>query len=82
MLISQLPEPYKSLAIQRRKEFKPHQIDEDNLNSAFAWYKTPEKEVFWSKCYRATTKKELPKLFDFFIVFSKEKIQKMINYFL
>lgn len=53
MLISNLPEPLKSLAIQRRTEYlktkgaKFIETEKISLMAAFDWKETPEGEEFW-----------------------------------
>jgi len=48
MKISQLPEPFKSLAIKRREEYGfPHSENQDVLWCAFNWKRTPEGAAFW-----------------------------------
>lgn len=64
--ISQLPEPYKSLAEKRREEstdLKAEKFSDDLLNNAFVWSKTPESKMnfdFWSEVFNAKTEQELP----------------------
>lgn len=55
MLISELPENIKELAILRRNEYaKRNNINEeiDNLLHAFTWINTPEGQNFWHDIYR------------------------------
>jgi len=55
MKISELPEPYRSLA--RLRETQPEcgglQKDCDVLFDAFAWGRTPEGDEFWYAVYRS-----------------------------
>lgn len=70
MLISELPEQYKSLAIKRRKEYYEKNRSNvttksysDKLDTAFSHMLTPEWNIdsaFWYKCDLAKSEDELP----------------------
>ena len=45
-LISKLPEPIRALAEKRRSEC-PTGTNSDELDAAFTWWNTPEKDKFW-----------------------------------
>lgn len=57
MLISQLPEEYRELAKQRRKEWyketkEDMEEDDEELALAFTWSAIPEGHSFWADlCY-------------------------------
>lgn len=59
MNISELPEPYKSLAIKRRAEYDIKN-NEDDLTSAISWLKTKEGYKFWLQLYLAKHSRDLP----------------------
>lgn len=47
ILISELPEPYRSLARLREKKFHERNQDDRPLILGFDWTETPEGRVFW-----------------------------------
>lgn len=62
MIISELPDRYRELAIQRRKECKKPKAKNfsvEDLRNAFVWNDTPEGE-FWKKVHDAKNETELP----------------------
>lgn len=63
-LISQLPEPYKELALKRQQEcaYDIFLKTTDNLATAFIWDGTPEGEEWWESVFDAKTEAELPPL--------------------
>jgi hypothetical protein len=54
--ISELPEPYRSLAEKRRDGTSDHLIS----IHCFRWEKTPEGHFFWHSVWRAKSESELP----------------------
>jgi hypothetical protein len=59
MTLSELPEPYKSLAIQRISECATG-VMSDFLSTAFIWDETEEGVDFWVKVHCAKTIDQLP----------------------
>jgi len=59
MRISELPEPYKSLANSRRDADSVAQ-ETDTLAEAFTWSDTPEGGEFWRDVYDAAIADDLP----------------------
>ena len=60
MKISELPEPYKTLAEKRRREDDEPNTEIDDLIAAFEWSHTPEGIDFWDAVDNALSEKELP----------------------
>ena len=59
MRISELPEPYKSLANSRRDaDFLSQKAD--RVGDAFIWADTPEKGKFWRAVDAASSAEDLP----------------------
>lgn len=61
MNISELPEQYKALAEERRKENEANS-QSDFLADAFDWTDTPEGAYFWIQCHNADDEADLPSL--------------------
>lgn len=57
-LISELPEPYRSLARLREKQYNDKNDDNTLLIFGFPWDKAPEGRVFWYALYSG----ELPEI--------------------
>ena len=60
MKISELPEPYKTLAEKRRREDDDPNMEADDPISAFVWTHTPEGSDFWDDVHGAQSVEQLP----------------------
>lgn len=61
--ISELPEPYKSLAEERKANCNTFLICKDDsgeMTKSFSWYMSVEGFDFWEQVYFAKTESELP----------------------
>lgn len=64
MLISQLPQNYKEIALSLQEKTNLDWCSKttDNLIDAFDWDASPQKHDFWDSCAVAKEESDLPEL--------------------